>query len=165
MKYTCCTIALLFLLTASAHAQATMGVIKGVVVDQVDIQLEESTQTLYTTPAVNATVDVMIIDSLFTLTNAQVAVGERGRSVNVSMNRPITLRTSPLTCPDGFEATFVTDETEQYRMGYCKNIELSGRRRHTSAIVHVNGTFGRGTVGVDLNESFELPFWFSFPEQ
>ena len=28
---------------------------------------------------------------------------------------------------------------------------VNGRRRHTSAIVHVNGTFGRGTVGVDLN--------------
>ena len=28
---------------------------------------------------------------------------------------------------------------------------VNGKRRHTSAIVHVNGTFGRGTVGVDLN--------------
>ena len=28
---------------------------------------------------------------------------------------------------------------------------INGKRRHTSAIVHVNGTFGRGTVGVDLN--------------
>ena len=28
---------------------------------------------------------------------------------------------------------------------------INGKRRHTSALVHVNGTFGRGTVGVDLN--------------
>ena len=28
---------------------------------------------------------------------------------------------------------------------------VNGKRRHTSAIVHVNGTFGRGTVGVDMN--------------
>ncbi len=28
---------------------------------------------------------------------------------------------------------------------------LNGKRRHQTAIVHVNGTFGRGTVGVDLN--------------
>ncbi|MGH7672861.1 MAG: TonB-dependent receptor [Gemmatimonadales bacterium] len=28
---------------------------------------------------------------------------------------------------------------------------LNGKRRHSSALVHVNGTFGRGTVGVDLN--------------
>ena len=28
---------------------------------------------------------------------------------------------------------------------------VNGKRRHASAIVHVNGTFGRGTVGVDLN--------------
>ena len=28
---------------------------------------------------------------------------------------------------------------------------VNGKRRHTSALVHVNGTFGRGTVGVDLN--------------
>ncbi|GMQ80923.1 MAG: TonB-dependent receptor [Rhodothermia bacterium] len=28
---------------------------------------------------------------------------------------------------------------------------LNGKRRHTSALVNVNGTFGRGTVGVDLN--------------
>jgi iron complex outermembrane receptor protein len=28
---------------------------------------------------------------------------------------------------------------------------VNGKRRHSSALVHVNGTFGRGTEGVDLN--------------
>lgn len=28
---------------------------------------------------------------------------------------------------------------------------INGKRRHSSALVHVNGTFGRGTVGADLN--------------
>lgn len=28
---------------------------------------------------------------------------------------------------------------------------VNGKRRHSTALVHVNGTFGRGTVGVDLN--------------
>ncbi len=28
---------------------------------------------------------------------------------------------------------------------------INGKRRHASALVHINGTFGRGTVGVDLN--------------
>lgn len=28
---------------------------------------------------------------------------------------------------------------------------INGKRRHHSALTHVNGTFGRGTVGVDLN--------------
>lgn len=28
---------------------------------------------------------------------------------------------------------------------------VNGKRRHSSALIHVNGTFGRGTVGVDLN--------------
>src|SRR5213080_1381201 len=28
---------------------------------------------------------------------------------------------------------------------------VNGKRRHSSALVHVNGTFGRGTVGVDLD--------------
>ncbi len=28
---------------------------------------------------------------------------------------------------------------------------VNGKRRHTNALTHVNGTFGRGTVGVDLN--------------
>ncbi len=28
---------------------------------------------------------------------------------------------------------------------------VKGKRRHSSALMHVNGTFGRGTVGVDLN--------------
>lgn len=28
---------------------------------------------------------------------------------------------------------------------------VNGKRRHSSALVHVNGTFGRGSVGVDLN--------------
>jgi iron complex outermembrane receptor protein len=28
---------------------------------------------------------------------------------------------------------------------------INGKRRHGSALTHVNGTFGRGTVGVDLN--------------
>ncbi len=28
---------------------------------------------------------------------------------------------------------------------------INGKRRHASALTHVNGTFGRGTVGVDLN--------------
>jgi iron complex outermembrane recepter protein len=30
-------------------------------------------------------------------------------------------------------------------------ILLNGKRRHSSSLVNVNGTFGRGTVGVDLN--------------
>src|SRR6185503_8067506 len=28
---------------------------------------------------------------------------------------------------------------------------VNGKRRHRSALMHVNGTFGRGTVGADLN--------------
>jgi iron complex outermembrane receptor protein len=28
---------------------------------------------------------------------------------------------------------------------------INGKRRHRSALLHLNGTFGRGTVGVDLN--------------
>jgi iron complex outermembrane receptor protein len=28
---------------------------------------------------------------------------------------------------------------------------VNGKRRHPSALLHVNGTFGRGTVGIDLN--------------
>src|SRR6266516_2936982 len=28
---------------------------------------------------------------------------------------------------------------------------VNGKRRYSSALVHVNGTFGRGTVGVDVN--------------
>jgi iron complex outermembrane receptor protein len=28
---------------------------------------------------------------------------------------------------------------------------VNGKRRHSSALLHVNGTFGRGTVGVDMN--------------
>jgi len=28
---------------------------------------------------------------------------------------------------------------------------INGKRRHTNALTHVNGTFGRGTVGVDMN--------------
>ena len=165
MKHTLCTLALLLLFVASAHAQASSGVLKGFVTDQTGIQLEESTQTLYTKENVAFTVDVKIADSLFTLTNAQVEVDERGKSVKVKMSLPITFSTSPLACPEGFAAAFVADESKQYQMGYCYHVELSGQRRHTSALVHVNGTFGRGTVGVDLNKPFELPFWFNFPEQ
>src|SRR2546430_16802206 len=33
---------------------------------------------------------------------------------------------------------------------------VNGKRRHSSALVHVNGTFGRGTVGVDLNAIPEI---------
>jgi iron complex outermembrane receptor protein len=28
---------------------------------------------------------------------------------------------------------------------------INGKRRHRSALMHINGTFGRGTVGTDLN--------------
>jgi iron complex outermembrane receptor protein len=28
---------------------------------------------------------------------------------------------------------------------------INGKRRHPSALLHINGTFGRGTVGIDLN--------------
>ena len=28
---------------------------------------------------------------------------------------------------------------------------INGKRRHPSALLHINGTFGRGTVGTDLN--------------
>ena len=57
-----------------------------------------------------------------------------------------------------FPRPTITDGTDSVRPATLRGLGsdqvlvlLNGKRRHTSALVHVNGSIGRGSTGVDLN--------------
>jgi iron complex outermembrane receptor protein len=57
-----------------------------------------------------------------------------------------------------FSTSTISDGTDIVRPSTLRGLGpdqtlvlVNGRRRHTSALVHVNGSIGRGTAGVDLN--------------
>ena len=57
-----------------------------------------------------------------------------------------------------FPRPTITDGTDTVRPATLRGLGsdqvlvlVNGKRRHTSALVHVNGSIGRGSTGVDLN--------------
>ena len=105
---------------------------------------------VFTTPEGETfTIEVIVADSVLALTNPKVET----RGGPKILYKTDGVFAQELSCPDGFEATYVADETEQYQMGYCQA---------NRALVHVNGTFGKGTVGADL-DALELPFVVAYP--
>lgn len=63
-----------------------------------------------------------------------------------------------LTPSFNFPRPTITDGTDTVRPATLRGLGsdqvlvlLNGKRRHTSALVHVNGSIGRGSTGVDLN--------------
>jgi len=127
------------------------------------------------TVAVNKTADVdlpLSLDQL--LTEVVVVVGSRTPRTNVETTAPVDVVTAedmshvgktetgrvlstvapsyvstPQTVADG---TDHVDPASLRGLGPDQVLVLiNGKRRHKSALLNVNGTFGRGTVGTDLN--------------
>ncbi len=160
MKHTLCILTLL-LLAVTAHAQASRGSISGTVKDDFDAPLPVGVSAVHTMPGGEVfTIEVATTedDSLFVLKSPMVKTSRGEIALTLIEDSRLSL-----DCPKESEAVFFADESRQYQMGVC-----ASTRRHTSALVHVNGTFitggqqtralvhvngtfGRGTVGVDMN--------------
>ena len=114
---------------------------------------------LTTTPLLNET--VVVVGSRTPRTNVEspvavdvVTAEEMSRSGRTETGRLLhTLAASyvstPQTIADGSDHV---DPASLRGLGPDQVLILvNGKRRHRSALLHVNGTFGRGTVGTDLN--------------
>lgn len=107
--------------------------------------------------------------------SAQVTVGSRAAGAEVEKSVPVSVipaaeieRVSAsgeiaqilekLEPSFNFPRTTISDGTDTTRPATIRSLGpdqflvlLNGKRRHTSALVNVNGTIGRGSAGVDLN--------------
>lgn len=107
--------------------------------------------------------------------SAQVTVGSRAAGADVEKAVPVDIlsqkqieQASPsgemgqviqkLVPSFNFPRTTISDGTDTTRPATIRSLGpdqllvlLNGKRRHTSALVNVNGTVGRGSAGVDLN--------------
>lgn len=135
MKYTFCFLALL-LIAVTAQAQATTGNLYGHVTDNLVVEIEPGANTLYTTPDGEVFRGIVIQnDSLLDIKDTTVETA-RGEVALVLVSET----TLTLDCPDGLQARFFADETRRYQLGICP---ATRQRRHTGALVHVNGSVGR----------------------
>lgn len=107
--------------------------------------------------------------------SAQVTVGSRAAGAEVEKAVPVDIITQKQieqASPSGemaqaiqklvpsfnFPRTTISDGTDTTRPATIRSLGpdqllvlLNGKRRHTSSLVNVNGTVGRGSAGVDLN--------------
>lgn len=122
-------------------------------------QAAQADFALSTTPLLNET--VVVVGSRTPRTNVEspvavdvVTAEEMARSGRTETGRLLhTLAASyvstPQTIADGSDHV---DPASLRGLGPDQVLILvNGKRRHRSALLHVNGTFGRGTVGTDLN--------------
>lgn len=107
--------------------------------------------------------------------SAQVTVGSRAAGAEVEKSVPVSVTSAAeiekvsgsgevaqilekLEPSFNFPRTTISDGTDTTRPATIRSLGpdqllvlLNGKRRHTSALVNVNGTIGRGSAGVDLN--------------
>src|SRR5262245_52433454 len=126
---------------------------------------------------VEATVDAatLTVDVALNLTFAeQVTVGSRAVGAEAEKAVPIDILTHDQIVSSGYVETAqvieslspsfnfprpsITDGTDTVRPATLRGLGpdqvlvlINGKRRHQSALVHVNGSVGRGSTGVDLN--------------
>jgi iron complex outermembrane receptor protein len=104
----------------------------------------------------------------------EITVGSRTPGVAAQQAVPVNIITSAEIKAVGFSETTqiiqalapsfnfprptITDGTDTVRPATLRGLGpdqvlvlINGKRRHTSALVHVNGSIGRGSTGVDLN--------------
>jgi iron complex outermembrane recepter protein len=114
---------------------------------------------LATIPLLNET--IVVVGSRTPRTNADTTVPvdvvtaeELARSGRTETGRVLhTLAASYISTPQSIaDGTDHIDPASLRGLGPDQVLILvNGKRRHRSALLHVNGTFGRGTVGTDLN--------------
>ncbi|HEY5945916.1 MAG TPA: TonB-dependent receptor [Kofleriaceae bacterium] len=114
---------------------------------------------LATIPQLNET--IVVVGSRTPRTNADTTVPvdvvtseEIARSGRTETGRVLhTLAASYISTPQTIaDGTDHVDPASLRGLGPDQVLILiNGKRRHRSALLHVNGTFGRGTVGTDLN--------------
>ncbi|RMF61725.1 MAG: PEGA domain-containing protein, partial [Calditrichaeota bacterium] len=120
------------------------------------------------------TVEFQLAESPVEFGESLVVIGSRTARtavetpVPVDVIAPEAIRQSPITelnqtlslIAPSFNASHqtISDGTDHINPASLRGLGpdqvlvlINGKRRHTSALTHVNGTFGRGTVGVDLN--------------
>jgi len=121
-----------------------------------------------------ATADFTLAPSLSQFGEEVVVVGSRARRTAVATpvpvdvlssediatsSQPETAKMIQFLAPSFNESTStISDGTDIVRPSTLRSLGpdqtlvlVNGRRRHNSALVHVNGSIGRGTAGVDLN--------------
>lgn len=114
---------------------------------------------LATIPLLNET--IVVVGSRTPRTNVEtpvpvdvVTADEISRSGRTETGRVLhTLAASYISTPQSIaDGTDHVDPASLRGLGPDQVLILvNGKRRHRSALLHVNGTFGRGTVGTDLN--------------
>ncbi|HEX5059891.1 MAG TPA: TonB-dependent receptor [Kofleriaceae bacterium] len=114
---------------------------------------------LATIPLLNET--IVVVGSRTPRTNVETTVPvdvvtaeEMSRSGRTETGRVLhTLAASYISTPQSIaDGTDHVDPASLRGLGPDQVLILiNGKRRHRSALLHVNGTFGRGTVGTDLN--------------
>ncbi|HVH55660.1 MAG TPA: TonB-dependent receptor [Vicinamibacterales bacterium] len=104
----------------------------------------------------------------------QVTVGSRSPGVEAEKSVPVDVLTKEQIAASGYSETAqviqalapsfnfprptITDGTDTVRPATLRGLGpdqvlvlINGKRRHQSALVHLNGSIGRGSTGVDLN--------------
>jgi iron complex outermembrane receptor protein len=104
----------------------------------------------------------------------QVTVGSRTRGAEAEKSVPVDVLTKEQIAASGYAETAqviqslapsfnfprptITDGTDTVRPATLRGLGpdqvlvlINGKRRHQSALVHLNGSIGRGSTGVDLN--------------
>lgn len=120
------------------------------------------------------TIDIELAESVTEFGETVVVIGSRSERTAIETPVPVdvidevTIRESPQLelnqvlrdQSPSFNASYqtISDGTDHVNPASLRGLGpdqvlvlVNGKKRHTSALVHVNGTFGRGTVGVDLN--------------
>ena len=83
------------------------------------------------------------------ITAEEIARSGRTETGRILNNLSASFHSVPQTIADGSDHV---DPASLRGLGPDQVLVLvNGKRRHKSALLHVNGTFGRGTVGTDLN--------------
>ncbi len=119
-------------------------------------------------------IDIELAESVAEFGETVVVIGSRSERTAIETPVPVdvidevTIRESPQLelnqvlrdQSPSFNASYqtISDGTDHVNPASLRGLGpdqvlvlVNGKKRHTSALVHVNGTFGRGTVGVDLN--------------
>ena len=94
-----------------------------------------------------------------TATALPVPVDRIGRELIESVGNAETGRILQSLAPSfNFPSSTISDGTDALRPATLRGLGpdqvlvlVNGKRRHTSALVHINGSVGRGSAGVDLN--------------
>ncbi len=132
------------------------------------------TQAVTVTAGKDSKLDLTLADDFVGLSEVVVVGGRTNDRTVTNSSVPVDIITSKEIKASGATQTIqilqalipsfnaskpsITDGSDHFRPATLRGLGpdqvlvlVNGKRRHTSALVHVNGTVGRGSTGVDLN--------------